>query len=99
MILAWLKKNWRTVLQTIAWTLLFISGSTGLGHIGAIQDRVKTIQSQLEAVQKQNEALSLLAEALQRENTLLRERIEFLQECLTRPLPWPGGTLCPKPKE
>lgn len=99
MIFTWLKKNWRTALQIIAWVLLFVSGSTGLGHIGAIQDRVAVIQSQLEAVQKQNEALNLLVEALQRENALLRERIEFLQECLTRPLPWPGGTLCPKAKE
>lgn len=95
----WLRENWRVVLQIIAWILLFISGSAGLGSIGAIQDRVMVIQSQLKAVQEQNDALNMLVASLRRENDLLRERIAFLQECLTNPLPWPGGTLCPKPKE
>lgn len=99
MMLSWAKANWRTLLQIIAWILLLITGSTGLGQVGSIQDRVAVIQSQLEAVQKQNGALSLLVESLRRENDLLRERVEFLKECLTKPLPWPGGTLCPKPKE
>lgn len=80
----WIVQNWRTVFQIIAWVLLFASGSTGLG----------SLSSQVGAIQKQNEALNLLVESLQRENALLRERIEFLQECLTQPLPWPGGKLC-----
>jgi outer membrane murein-binding lipoprotein Lpp len=101
MVLDFLKAHWRTVLQTIAWVLLFIAGGSSLGGIGAdmtaLKNQVQTLTSLNEALQQTVSAQSTVIEHLKSQIDELRKENEFLMECLTNPMPWPGGQLCPKP--
>jgi hypothetical protein len=60
---------------------------------------VQALKAQIATLQSAN---ATLQRALDLANVQLNEahkQIQFLQECLTRPLPWPGGSLCPKPQK
>jgi FtsP/CotA-like multicopper oxidase with cupredoxin domain len=92
----WLVQNWRTMLQILAWLLLFFAGGSGFT---TLTTDVQTLKAQIAALQGAN---ATLQRALDLANIQLDEahkQIQFLQDCLTRPLPWPGGSLCPKPQE
>lgn len=83
----WIRENWRTLLAILAWLILFVTGSAGFGNIGTVSNNVQALQRQVEDLQR-------LVQAQQSIIQLQQEKIEFLTECLSRPLPWPGGRLC-----
>ncbi len=95
MLKAWLKKNWRTVLQIIAWVLLFISGGTG---VTTITDEVQALKVQVESLRAANETLQRALDLVNMQLDDAQQQLRFLMDCLTKPLPWPGGHLCPKPR-
>lgn len=88
--------------MAFAWTILLVFGGSGLQNINT---SVQSLQERIVALQVENmylkaelaQAAQQLA-ALKEQNAQLLERIRFLEQCLSTPLPWPGGQLCPKPK-
>ena len=91
---AWIGKNWRTVLQIVAWVLLFVSGSTGLT---TVTNEVAALKAQITALQSANETLQLALDLANMQLDDAQQQLQFLMDCLTKPLPWPGGQLCPRP--
>jgi hypothetical protein len=92
----WLTQNWRTVLQILAWLLLFLAGGSGFT---TITTDVQALKVQITALQSANATLQHALDLANMQLDDAKQQIRFLQDCLTRPLPWPGGSLCPKLSE
>jgi hypothetical protein len=86
----WLWTNRVRVLVFLAWCVLFWLQGTGIGIMGGVQEKVILLQGE-------NAALKEAVAALRRIVDEQDAKIQFLMDCLTRPLPWPGSSLCPKP--
>lgn len=94
--MGWIRQNWRTVLQIIAWLLLFINGSTGFT---TVTSEVQALRAQIDALQSANETLQRALDLANMQLDDAHRQLQFLLDCLTKPLPWPGGQLCPRPSE
>lgn len=89
---------WWKIAQTIVAIVVIWFGSGGLGTLGSIDTTVKSLQAQVVTLQQANESLQAAVEALRELAQAQEKEIQFLKDCLTRPLPWPGSSLCPKPQ-
>lgn len=58
------------------------------GMISQLVEQLRNIQE--DVIQLNVEKVKLI-----QENEALLERVRFLEQCLSRPTPWPGQKLCP----
>ncbi len=80
-------------MRGFGWALLVLAGGVGLGELNS---EVLTLKAANHALVQAIEAQTRVIDQLRGEVARLAEENAFLRECLSRPLPWPGGALCPK---
>lgn len=89
---AWVCANKARIIIFIAWATLFWFQGTGLNLLGGVNEKVVLLQGENAALR---EAVAALKRVVEEQDA----KIVFLMDCLTKPFPWPGSTLCPKPSQ